>query len=106
MSGAILPRLQLLNLQPSHLIQDDFRRDIFRRATKRPGLLSEPDPLGEPEINDFDVATFVEEEVLRFKIPVDDPFGVEVVEPLHYAPNYKLAAVLVKLLPGEMRVFK
>ncbi|RUS72016.1 hypothetical protein EGW08_020222, partial [Elysia chlorotica] len=69
------------------LVQDDFWSHVLRRPTERPGLPPVTHSLSEAKkrtTHQLDVPGRVEQKVLRFEIPVDDPTTVQVDERLHH----------------------
>ncbi len=62
------------------LVQDDLGSDVLRRAAEGPRLPAELQLLGEPEVDQLDVAPRLQQQVLRLQVSVDDVTRVQVVE--------------------------
>ena len=59
------------------LCGDDLGSNVVRSTTKRPGDIR--DLFGETEIRNFDVAIFVQQDIFRLQITIDDVMGVEIL---------------------------
>lgn len=49
--------------------------DLMSQGLDRDGERS-----GKPEVTDLDITLLVHQKVLRFQVPVDNPFGVAVID--------------------------
>lgn len=78
------------------LVQNRFGRNVLWGTAKRPRLAAVTEPFSESEIHEFDVATHVQQQILRFQISVDQPTVVEIVEGLDHATRYESGSVVVK----------
>lgn len=77
-------------------LQNHFRRKIFRCATIRPGHTSWIEHFRETEIDDFEIAVHVDQDVFEFEVSVDDAFSVEVAECQRNLHSIKLDLLFLK----------
>ncbi len=71
------------------LAHQHFRRHVPRSPTSLMCILRPPIP-GNPKISNPAVPLLIEDDILRFQIPVDDIFWMQIVQSFHNATNDKL----------------
>ncbi len=80
--------------QPTHLVQDDLRSQVVRRAAQRVGPQG-ADDLGEPEVRQLQVAAGVKQQVLGLRQALQAGAALSV---LVAATGLRRTALLIMLL--------